>query len=88
MLLTGSRHGIATRLKGANESERVCVTGQIQRVEQNTNIVKTMFNATALTGRAASYRLQFRPDIYQRDGAGPGPVASAVPVEPMALPQG
>ena len=23
--------------------------------------------------------VQFRPDIYQRDGAGPGPVASAVP---------
>jgi len=31
--------------------------------------------------------VQFRPDIYQRDGAGPGPVASAVPVEPLALPQ-
>jgi murein L,D-transpeptidase YcbB/YkuD len=31
--------------------------------------------------------VQFRPDIYQRDGAGPGPVASAVPVEPIALPQ-
>jgi L,D-transpeptidase YcbB len=31
--------------------------------------------------------VQFRPDIYQRDGAGPGPVASAVPAQPMALPQ-
>ena len=31
--------------------------------------------------------VQFRPDIYQRDGAGPGPIASAVPVEPLALPQ-
>jgi murein L,D-transpeptidase YcbB/YkuD len=31
--------------------------------------------------------VQFRPDIYQRDGAGPGPVASAVPVQPLALPQ-
>jgi L,D-transpeptidase YcbB len=31
--------------------------------------------------------IQFRPDIYQRDGAGPGPVASAVPVQPLALPQ-
>jgi L,D-transpeptidase YcbB len=31
--------------------------------------------------------VQFRQDIYQRDGAGPGPVASAVPVEPLALPQ-
>jgi L,D-transpeptidase YcbB len=31
--------------------------------------------------------VQFRPDIYQRDGAGPGPVASAVPVQPVALPQ-
>jgi L,D-transpeptidase YcbB len=31
--------------------------------------------------------VQFRPDIYQRDGAGPGPVASAVPLQPLALPQ-
>jgi murein L,D-transpeptidase YcbB/YkuD len=31
--------------------------------------------------------VQFRPDIYQRDGAGPGPLASAVPMQPMALPQ-
>ncbi len=31
--------------------------------------------------------VQFRPDIYQRDGAGPGPVASAVPMQPLALPQ-
>jgi hypothetical protein len=83
MLPIGSRHGIATRLKDANESERVCVTGQIQRIEQNTNIVKTMFNARALTGRAASCRLQFRPDIIIATAR----VASAVPIEPMALPQ-
>ena len=31
--------------------------------------------------------VQFRPDIYQRDGAGPGPLASAVPAQPMAIPQ-
>jgi murein L,D-transpeptidase YcbB/YkuD len=31
--------------------------------------------------------VQFRPDIYQRDGSGPGPVASAVPAQPMAIPQ-
>ena len=31
--------------------------------------------------------VQFRNDIYQRDGAGPGPVASAVPNQPLALPQ-
>jgi murein L,D-transpeptidase YcbB/YkuD len=31
--------------------------------------------------------VQFRPDIYHRDGEGPGPVASAVPVQPLALPQ-
>jgi L,D-transpeptidase YcbB len=31
--------------------------------------------------------VQFRPDIYQRDGSGPGPIASAVPVEPLAIPQ-
>jgi L,D-transpeptidase YcbB len=31
--------------------------------------------------------VQFRPDIYQRDGAGPGPVASAVPDSPLAIPQ-
>jgi murein L,D-transpeptidase YcbB/YkuD len=31
--------------------------------------------------------VQFRPDIYQRDGAGPGPLASAIPAQPLALPQ-
>ena len=31
--------------------------------------------------------VQFRPDVYQRDGAGPGPLASAVPSQPLALPQ-
>jgi murein L,D-transpeptidase YcbB/YkuD len=31
--------------------------------------------------------VQFRPDIYQRDGSGPGPLASAVPSQPLALPQ-
>jgi L,D-transpeptidase YcbB len=31
--------------------------------------------------------VQFRPDVYQRDGAGPGPLASAIPAQPMALPQ-
>jgi murein L,D-transpeptidase YcbB/YkuD len=31
--------------------------------------------------------VQFRPDIYQRDGAGPGPVASAIPDQPLAMPQ-
>jgi murein L,D-transpeptidase YcbB/YkuD len=28
--------------------------------------------------------VQFRQDIYQRDGAGPGPMATAVPDQPMA----
>jgi L,D-transpeptidase YcbB len=31
--------------------------------------------------------VQFREDIYQRDGAGPGPMATAVPAEPMAAVQ-
>jgi L,D-transpeptidase YcbB len=31
--------------------------------------------------------VQFRPDVYQRDGAGAGPLASAVPAQPLALPQ-
>jgi murein L,D-transpeptidase YcbB/YkuD len=31
--------------------------------------------------------VQFRPDIYQRDGAGPGPMATAVPAEPLAAVQ-
>ncbi len=31
--------------------------------------------------------VQFRPDIYKRDGAGPGPVADATPDRPMAIPQ-
>jgi len=31
--------------------------------------------------------VQFRPDIYQRDGSGPGPLASAIPAQPLAVPQ-
>ena len=31
--------------------------------------------------------VQFRPDIYQRDGSGPGPLASAIPDQPLAMPQ-
>jgi L,D-transpeptidase YcbB len=31
--------------------------------------------------------VQFRPDVYKRDGAGPGPMASAAPEAPLALPQ-
>ena len=31
--------------------------------------------------------VQFRPDVYQRDGSGPGPVASAIPDQPLAIPQ-
>jgi len=31
--------------------------------------------------------VQFRPDIYKRDGDGPGPVADAAPAKPIALPQ-
>ena len=31
--------------------------------------------------------VQFRPDVYQRDGSGPGPVADAAPARPIAIPQ-
>jgi murein L,D-transpeptidase YcbB/YkuD len=31
--------------------------------------------------------VQFRPDVYQRDGAGPGPIASDIPPQPLAMPQ-
>jgi murein L,D-transpeptidase YcbB/YkuD len=31
--------------------------------------------------------VQFRPDVYKRDGAGPGPMADATPARPIALPQ-
>jgi L,D-transpeptidase YcbB len=31
--------------------------------------------------------VQFRPDIYHRDGDGPGPLASAIPAKPLATPQ-
>jgi L,D-transpeptidase YcbB len=31
--------------------------------------------------------VQFRPDVYQRDGAGPGPMATAVPTQPLATVQ-
>ena len=31
--------------------------------------------------------VQFRPDIYKRDGDGPGPLADATPAKPLAIPQ-
>ncbi len=31
--------------------------------------------------------VQFREDIYKRDGAGPGALVSAIPAQPLALPQ-
>ncbi len=31
--------------------------------------------------------VQFRPDVYRKDGAGPGPMASAAPATPLAIPQ-
>jgi murein L,D-transpeptidase YcbB/YkuD len=31
--------------------------------------------------------VQFRPDIYKRDGDGPGPLADATPARPLAIPQ-
>jgi murein L,D-transpeptidase YcbB/YkuD len=31
--------------------------------------------------------VQFRQDIYQRDGAGPGPMATAIPAQPLAAVQ-
>jgi murein L,D-transpeptidase YcbB/YkuD len=31
--------------------------------------------------------VQFRPDIYKRDGDGPGPMADATPAKPLAIPQ-
>ena len=31
--------------------------------------------------------VQFRDDIYQRDGAGPGPMATAIPAQPLAAVQ-
>jgi L,D-transpeptidase YcbB len=31
--------------------------------------------------------VQFRPDIYKRDGDGPGPIADATPDKPIAIPQ-
>lgn len=31
--------------------------------------------------------VQFRPDVYRRDGAGPGPMATAIPAQPLAAAQ-
>jgi L,D-transpeptidase YcbB len=31
--------------------------------------------------------VQFRPDVYRKDGAGPGPMASAAPATPLVVPQ-
>jgi hypothetical protein len=43
MLLIGLRHGKATRLKSANGSEGLALSAPYT-IEQNTNIVKTMFH--------------------------------------------
>ncbi len=53
------------------------------KLAQPVNVYWVYITAWATPGGV----VQFRPDVYQRDGAGAGPLASAVPSQPMAIPQ-
>ena len=70
---------------GRDQIDEVIRTGQRLDVKlaQPVNVYWVYITAWATPDGV----VQFRPDVYQRDGAGPGPVASAVPAQPMAIPQ-
>ena len=70
---------------GRDQIDEVIRSGQRTNVKltQPVNVYWVYITAWATPDGV----VQFRPDIYQRDGEGPGPVAAAVPVKPMALPQ-
>jgi murein L,D-transpeptidase YcbB/YkuD len=70
---------------GRDQIDEVIRSGQRLDVKLTTpvNVYWVYITAWATPDGIA----QFRTDVYQRDGAGPGPLASAVPSQPMALPQ-
>ena len=70
---------------GRGQIDEVIRTGQRLDVKltQPVNVYWVYITAWATPDGV----VQFRPDVYQRDGAGPGPLASAVPAQPIAIPQ-
>ena len=70
---------------GRDQIDEVIRSGQRIDVKlaQPVNVYWVYITAWATPGGV----VQFRPDVYQRDGAGAGPLASAVPSQPMAIPQ-
>ncbi len=70
---------------GRDQIDEVIRSGERLDVKLTTpvNVYWVYITAWATPGGV----VQFRPDVYQRDGAGPGPLASAVPAQPLALPQ-
>ncbi len=70
---------------GRDQIDEVIRTGQRLDVKLSTPVPVYWVYITAWA--TPDGVVQFRPDIYQRDGSGPGPVASAVPEQPIAIPQ-
>ena len=70
---------------GRDQIDEVIRTGQRLDVKLSTPVPVYWVYITAWA--TPDGIVQFRPDIYQRDGAGPGPIASDVPAQPLAMPQ-
>ena len=70
---------------GRDQIDEVIRSGQRQDVTLTTPVNVYWVYVTAWA--TPDGVVQFREDIYQRDGAGPGPMATAVPAEPMATVQ-
>ena len=70
---------------GRDQIDEVIRSGE--RVDVKLASRSTSTGSISPPGRRPDGIVQFRPDVYQRDGSGPGPLASAVPTQPMALPQ-
>jgi murein L,D-transpeptidase YcbB/YkuD len=58
-----------------------------QRVDVNLTTPVNVYWVYVTAWATPDGVVQFREDIYQRDGAGPGPMATAVPAEPMTAVQ-
>jgi murein L,D-transpeptidase YcbB/YkuD len=70
---------------GRDQIDEVIRSGQRQDVTLTTPVNVYWVYVTAWA--TPDGVVQFREDIYQRDGAGPGPMATAVPAEPIATAQ-
>jgi murein L,D-transpeptidase YcbB/YkuD len=58
-----------------------------QRVDVNLTTPVNVYWVYVTAWATPDGVVQFRPDIYQRDGAGPGPMATAIPEQPLAAVQ-